>query len=285
MTPDGFPLYYVLGSLALAGTVELVYRLAHKPVEGSGPMHEPSYMLVQTALVFLSLLAMGVTGLGFSLTAPMAALGVFNGLLGYITGWSHIYAIGRGPVSVTSALRRLSFVVTGALAIAFLGERLTDAKLLAVLLAVAATLVMAGGSDATQRPHPMILLTVFSAGLMAFVHKLAAVSGVSTSAFLMCQSGTAHVIAHLACRRSGGYQLTRRMGGFGLLTGATIATYMTLAVYALRHGDAVVIAPTLQLSFLVTAPASYLFFREPITGRKLLGIGLGVCALVAFALG
>lgn len=280
MTPDGFPLYYVLGSLLLAGTVELVYRVAHRQ-----EMHEPSYMLVQSGLVFTSLGVLGAAGIGFALTPVMAALGVCSGMLGYLTGWSHIYAIGRGPVSVTSALRRLSFVVTGGLAILFLGEQLTGWKLGALLLAVAATLVMALGPDAKQRPHPMILLTVVTAGSMAFLHKLAAVAGVSSSAFLMCQSGTAHLISHAVCLRGGGYRLTRRMAGFGLLSGSIIASYMTLAVYALRHGDAVVIAPMLQLSFLITAPASFLFFGETTTARKLLGIALGVAALLAFGWG
>ena len=275
MNADGFPLGYLLGYLALAGTVELVYRVAHR-----APMHEASYMVVQSGLVFTSLAAIGASGIGFSVTPTMAALGVASGVIGFITGWSHIYAIGRGPVSVTSALRRLSFVVTGGLAIAFLDEVLTPGKLAALGLAVTATLVMALGPDAKERPHPMILVTVLSAGSMVFFHKLAARAGVSSSGFLMCQSGTAHLISHIVCHRTGGYQLTPRMVRLGLLSGAMIATYMTLGVYALRHGDAVVVAPVLQLSFLVTAPASFLWFGEAVTGRKVLGLLLGMGALV-----
>ena len=280
MTQSGFPLWFVLGSMLLAGSVELIYRIAHRQ-----KMHEPSYMLVQSGLVFTSLLVIGLSGVGFSITPVMMALGACSGVLGYLTGWSHLYAIGRGPVSVTSALRRLSFIVTGGLAMLFLDEALTLTKLGALGLAVLATPVMALGPDAKQRPHPMIFLTIFTAGSMAFGHKLAGEAGVSSSAFLMCQSGTAHLISHAICLRGGGYQLTRRMAGFGLLTGAMIAATMTLAVYALRNGDAVVIAPMLQMSFLFTAPASFLLFREPVTGRKVLGILFGVAAVLAFAMG
>ena len=144
------PWGFIVASLVLVGSVELVYHVAHRR-----PMHEPSYMVVQTGTVFLTLAVIGVLGAGFSLTPRMAGLGVVNGLLGYATGWAQLYAIGRGPVSLTAAIRRLSFIVTGLLAVLFLGETLTAAKAVAVALAALATLVMSSGdADGGGRPHP-----------------------------------------------------------------------------------------------------------------------------------
>lgn len=279
MTADDLPWVYILGSLVLNASVELWFRVAHREA-----IHETTYMVAQSALVFLTLGAIGVSGVGFSLTPQLAALGVLNGLLGYVTGWSHLYAIGRGPVSVTSALKRLSFVVTGVLAIVFLGEALTLAKGAALALAVLAVLVMAGGAR-DQRPHPMVLLTIATAGVMAFGHKIGAAAGVSSSAFLMCQSGTAHLVSHVVCLRSGGYRFNPRLVRFAVLTGATIAGAMTLAMVALRQADAVVVVPLLQLGFLLTAPASFLFFGEPMGRRKVIGILLGLGAVLFFGIG
>lgn len=280
MIDADLPWAYILGSLLLTGSVELVYRVAHRE-----PLDEASYMVVQSGLVFSTLAIIGFSGVGFAITPRMMGLGVLTGLLGYVTGWSHIYAIGRGPVSVTSALRRLSFVITGGLAIIFLGEQVTLAKAGALLLAVVATLVMASEADSEQRPHPMILLTVVTAGCMAFGHKIASMTGVSIAAFLMCQSGTAHLLAHVVCARTGGYQVNARLARFAVLTGSMIACGMTLAVMSLGAADAVVVSPLLQLSFLFTAPASFLLLKEPIGRRKVIGILLGLCAVLAFGLG
>ena len=51
---------------------------------------------------------------------------------------------------------------------------------------------------------------------------------------------------------------------------------------ALRGTEAVVVAPLLQLSFLITAAASFLLFGEPVGARKLVGIALGALAMWVF---
>ncbi|MDD9971601.1 MAG: EamA family transporter [Myxococcales bacterium] len=255
----------------------LLFRMAHQQ-----PLHEPTYMVVQSGAVFASLLLMGASGLGFRLNAAMAALGVVSGVLGYVTGWSMLYALGRGPTSVTVAIRHLSFVITAGLSVLFLDEGLTVARLVALGMAGTAFFVMGGERNETGRPHPIIWLTLLTAGGMSFFHKLAAMAGVSASAFLMCQSGTAHITAHLVCMRQGGYRLGHRIVGFALTTGAMIAVAMTFGLHALRHADAVVISPMLQLGFLITAPGSFWLFGEPVTVRKVCGLGLGAFAVILF---
>lgn len=271
------PLLLALAALVISGVYNLVFKQAHQQ-----PIHEPSYMVVQSASVFSCLLLLSAGGLGFSLDLKTAGLGVIGGLLGYLTGWSLLYAIGRGPTSVTSATRNLSFVITAGLSVVFLGERLSSGRLSALGLAAGAFLLMGRGGGEHGRPHPIIWLTLLAAGGMGFIHKLAAMAGVSASAFLMCQAGTAHVSAHLVCLRAGGYRFSRRLIGFALGTGTMAAIAMTLGVTALRQADAVVISPILQLGFLVAAPGSFWLYREPITSQKLMGLALGAGAIVLF---
>jgi drug/metabolite transporter (DMT)-like permease len=272
------PLLFAAASLLLQGTYELLFQVAHR-----GAMDESTYMVFQSGAVFSTLALISGALLGFELTAPIALLGVLSGILGLVTGFTHLYAMGRGPGSVTSAMRRLSFVVTAALAVALLGETLTAGKLGAMAIAAFALVLMGLRGDLAGRPHPAVFIALVTAGCMAFIHKVAAMQAVSASAFLMMQSGTAHLSAHVVCLRRGGYRLTRNTVGFALLTGSLIAIAMVMAMYALRGGDAVIIVPILQLGFLVTAPLSFVFMREPVTGRKLLGMALGACAIVFFA--
>ncbi|MGD8859073.1 MAG: EamA family transporter [Myxococcales bacterium] len=273
------PLLFACGSLLLQGIFEVLYQLAHR-----GGLDESTYMVAQTGAVFTTLTVISGSALGFELTAQMALLGVVSGLLGMTTGWTHLYAMGRGPGSVTSAVRKLSFILTGLLAVVFLGESLTLTKLAAGALAALALVTMGLRGDNLTRPHPVIYVALVTSGLMAFVHKLAAMAGVSASAFLMVQSGTAHVSSHVVALRRGGYRFSRNTVGFALLTGSIIAVAMVLGMYALRAGEAVVVVPILQLGFLVNAPLSFWLLKEPVTGRKLLGLLMGTLAIVAFAM-
>jgi len=172
------------------------------------------------------------------------------------------------------------------LAVYFLDESISHQRMVALAVAALALVIMAWSPDAVHRPHPVVFVSLFTAGLMTFFHKLAAISDVSVTAFLMVQAGTAHITAHIACLRGGGgYRYRRQLSSYALLTGVVIALMMTFSMYALRNGDAVVIAPILQLGFLVTAPLSFWLFREQVTLRKLLGLGVGAAAIVLFAQG
>jgi len=153
-----------------------------------------------------------------------------------------------------------------------------------MMVATLALVSMASGVDANTRPHPVIYVTLVTGGVIAYIHKLAAVADVSASAFLMMQSGTAHLTAHAVVLRRGGYHWARSTIQFALLTGSIIGVAMLLGVYALRHAEALVIAPILQLGFLVSAPLSFLVIGEPVTARKLFGLLLGAAAIGAFAL-
>lgn len=277
---DNSAIVFAVGALVLNGVYELTYRFAHRK-----GMNENSYMLIQTGAVFVCLLLLSGGGIGFDLNMPLFFLGIFSGIIGVITGWSYLYAMGRGPLAVTSAIRKLGFIVTALLAVLLLHEELSAQRLIALSVACVALIVMGWSSQAAHRPHPMVFVTLFSAGLMTFLHKVVAVSGVSVTAFLMVQAGTAHLSSHVLCMKRDGYQISRRILGFALLSGIIIAAMMTLGMYALMHGDAVVIAPILQLGFLVTAPFSFLLFRETITWQKVFGIVVGALAIVLFARG
>lgn len=273
-------LLFALGALILNGVFELVYRQAHKK-----QMNENSYMVVQTGIVFLCLFLLSSGGIGFEITPTFFLLGLVAGINGWITGWTFLYAMGRGPVAVTSAVRKLGFVVTALLAVLLLDETLSLQRVIALSVACMALIVMAWSPEAEHRPHPVVFISLFTAGLMTFFHKVAANSGASVTAFLMVQAGTAHLTSHIACFRSGGYNVNRRLTAYAVFSGVAIALMMTFAMYALRNGDAVIIAPILQLGFLVTAPLSFWLFREAVTKRKLFGLVVGTIAIVLFASG
>lgn len=265
--------------MTLSGIFEIVYRLAHKT-----GMHEGTYMVTQTGTVFLCLAAYS-SSIGFAISPALVLLAIVSGIVGMMTGWSHIYAIGRGPVAVTSSMRKLGFIVTALLALIFLNETLNAQRVAGLLIASTALLIIGWAPGAHNRPHPAIFISLVGVGVMTFFHKIAATAGISITVFLMIQSGTAHIASHVACLQSGGYKPNKRLIGFAMLSGGMISLSMTFGMYALRHGDAIVIAPILQLGFLIAAPISFLLFKEPITQHKLVGLSVGTLAIVLFATG
>ncbi|MEH6557987.1 MAG: EamA family transporter [Oceanicoccus sp.] len=272
-------LSYALASMTLSGVFEIIYRLAHKK-----GMHEGTYMVTQTGTVFLCL-AIYSSNIGFEISPALIILAILSGIVGMMTGWSHIYAIGRGPVAVTSSMRKLGFIVTALLALVFLDESLNTQRIAGLAIATAALLIIGWAPGTHNRPHPAIFISLVGVGVMTFFHKIAATAGISITVFLMIQSGTAHIASHFVCLKNGGYKPNKRLIGFAMLSGCMISLSMTFGMYALRHGDAIVIAPILQLGFLIAAPVSFLLFKEPITKHKLAGLSIGTLAIVLFASG
>lgn len=271
------PYLLTLCACVLFGVSEFLYKLAHE-----SPLHEGTYLCTQSAVVFCVLGLISVGGAGWNLTPLTVALGIGCGVLAFVTAITFLIAMGRGPASVTSGIRRLSFVITAALAVGLLRESLTVPKVVGIALGGAGLLTMAWAPDEVHRPSPLIYITVLSAGFLSFGHKLGADANVSPSAFLMLQAGTVHVSAHVWCRFTGGYTFGSRGLRLAPITGVLLAVAMTMLLYALRRGQATVLVPLVQLSFLVTAPLSFRLLREPITGRKLAGLGLGALAVLVF---
>lgn len=270
---------YLLALLCclLFGVSEFLYKLAHRE-----KLHEGSYLCLQSGTVFCTLGLLSAGGGGWRMTPAAAVLGIGCGMLAFCTAITFLISIGRGPASVTAAIRRLSFVITAALAVAILGERLTALKLFAIVLAGAGLVTIVWTPEEAHRPYPLIYVTVLSSGLLSFAHKLGAGAGVSPAAFLMFQAGIVHLCSHVLCRTTGGY----RFSGWGIrlapVTGVLLAVAMTLLLHALRTGEALVLIPLVQLSFLVTAPLSFRLLHEPMLPRKLLGLALGAAAVLTF---
>lgn len=273
------PYLITLLCCVMYGGSEFLYKVAH-----DGELHEGTYLCVQSGVVFCALGLISAGGVGWQLTSATVALGVVSGAVAFVTAITMLISMGRGPASVTSAVRRLGFIVTGLLAVVFLGEQLTPGKLVGVGLAAGGLVVMAWSPHEAHRPYPLIYLTMITSGLLAFLHKLGADASVSPSAFLMLQAGTVHLSAHVWCRFTGGYQLTQRGIRLAPLTAVIIAVTMVAFMYALRGGEATVLVPLVQLSFLVTAPLSFRFLREPVHPRKLFGLAMGATAVLVFGL-
>lgn len=85
--------------------------------------------------------------------------------------------------------------------------------------------------------------------------------------------------------RGAGTETTRAGVVFAMLSGLCITAASILLFYALRRGGPVASTGTIVLGggVALSAMAAPLLFREPLTGRRLIGVALGLVALVVLS--
>ena len=131
-------------------------------------------------------------------------------------------------------------------------------------------------------PLALGFVALFSGGLALFLGKVGISNGVYIPPWSLLISlmhiGAALVI-HVIQKEP--FQLSPRMIGLGSLAGLLAAISYCATFYALKlGGQGSVIFPLVGLGVMVAVPLSFVFYREPVTATKLLGIGFGVTSIM-----
>jgi chloramphenicol-sensitive protein RarD len=194
----------------------------------------------------------------------------------------YIYGVNSGNVVETSLGYFINPLVTVALGVAVLGERLTRAQAVAVAIAAAAVAVL---TIDYGRPPWIALTLAFSFGSYGLMKKRAGVDGTQSLAF---ETGVLVLpaVAYLAWLSARGESTfaTEGAGHVALLVGSGVATAVPLALFgaaAIRIpltslGLLQYIAPTIQFAIGV------LVYSEPMPASRLAGFALVWVALAIF---
>lgn len=271
---------FALASMVVHSFADLLYKRGQ--VRGIVP---------ETFLVFQSY-TFGLTSFLIALFAGHLRLdgttwkyGPPTGLLAFAASYAFLRSLKRGEAGIHTTILRLSFVLTVLLAIIFLEEPLSArrvAGLLSAILAISAFLPLALSAGGRRGDLPSLLLAllamVFLGGLH-FVYKLAAMEGVEAPSLMFVQfcfySSSAMAYSALTTR----FRRTPETLSHGLLAGVLIASALTLLIYALRLGDASVMVPIQQMSFVLTAFLAIFFFKESFSPLKGLSLALAVASI------
>jgi drug/metabolite transporter (DMT)-like permease len=236
--------------------------------------------------IFLYGVATGTLALGAAFAWGMTA-----GALVFVGLYHFARSLTEGTVSVVVPVFRLSFTITAALAMAFLGEPLTGWKLAGLSAALAAVwLLLGGGSAQSARARGSGALRVAVAtaamGLAGFVYKLGASAGGSPASVLAGQASVFLPLATLfAIARDRGFRPQSGAWRHGAAAALLLLVGLVMLLAGLARGEASVLVPVAQLSFVVTAALGFVLLREELTLRKGLGLACAVAALVLLARG
>ena len=131
-------------------------------------------------------------------------------------------------------------------------------------------------------PILLALLALVSVGLDQFLRKVAGANQVYVPSYMLIHSVCFSLIAilmHVVFRQP--FTLSLRMAGLASVGSiiAAIGIFAMMLPFRLG-GQGSIIFPIIALGLVVSVPLSFIFYREPITLTKLLGLGFGVTSII-----
>ncbi len=272
-----------LGAMTFYGLADWVYKRA-----AASGVQAHHFMALQAFFFAPGIFLYGLTTGTLVLGVPFA-WGMMAGALLFVALYNFVRSLASGAVSIVAPVFRLSFALTVALAVWLLGERLTGWKMAGLAASLAALwLLLAGGPAAAPRITKSSVLHVLVAtvamGIVNFLYKLGAIAGGSPATVLAGQASVFLPLATLfALMRDRGFHPSPRAWRHGATAAVLLLFGMVMLLSGLAHGEASVLVPVAQMSFVVTAGLGFVFLREALTLRKVLGLAFAIAALICLA--
>ncbi len=220
-----------------------------------------------------------------------ALWGAAAGLFAFTGFYNFARSLKDGSVSINAPIFRLSFTITAALAVLFLGESLGLVKIAGLTLALAAVWLLlaapAGDAPAQRSSRSslvLVLIATAAMGIANLLYKIGLTAGATPATPLVTQ---AMVFVSLAT----GFLAAIERGPLPAAATwrhAPAAAFLQLAAFimlfeSLARGEASVLVPIAQMGFVVTALLGFARLREPVTPRKIAGLLFALAALASLA--
>jgi drug/metabolite transporter (DMT)-like permease len=288
MTPG---IAYAIAALLCFGVGDLVYKAGAR---AGVPAHQ--FVMVQGWCFAPLALAWALATHGLFL-APATLWGCAAGLFIYMAFYHFARSLKDGPVTAMAPIFRLSFALTAILAVAFLGEPVTRLKIAGLILtAFAVWLLLANpGSSASgaaalenarasRASYLRVGVATTALGIANFIYKLGLSSGATPASLIVAQSAIFILLStgfaySLDKHLKPVSQAWRYAGPAAVLL---LAAFI-LTLEGLARGQASILVPITQMGFVVTVALGCLVLREPLTGRKSLGLGVAIVAILTLA--
>ncbi len=242
---------------------------------------------IRTIVVLLfSWLMVWIVGSGPTITSLSAKTWIFLILSGLATGGSwlcYFRALQQGDVNKVVPIDKSSTILTILLALIFLGEPVSWLKGLAILLIGAGTFLMIekkSVSGEKREKKSWLIYAVLSAvfaSLTSILGKIG-IDGVESNLGTAIRTGVVLVMAWLIVFVKGKQHTLRSVPKkelvFLILSGLATGGSWLCYYKALQDGLASVVVPIDKLSILVSIGFSALVFKEHLSKKAALGLGL-----------
>lgn len=283
MTPG---IAFALAAMVCYGLADLVYKRA---AMGGVPAHQ--FMMVQTWF-FLSFCTLYGLASGTLVFTAASLWGLAAGVFAFTGFYNFAQSLRGGSVSINAPIFRLSFTVTAALAVVFLGEPLTGYKALGIGLALVAVWLLLAGADAggaaarrvAAASLARVLVATLAVGVANLLYKVGLRAGATPASLLVVQASLVVLMStSLAGSIDRGIRPVRATWRFSIAASVLLSSAFVTLLEGLARGEASVLVPVAQMGFVVTAVFGFAFLRERFTPRKGAGLAVALAALASLA--
>lgn len=201
-----------------------------------------------------------------------------------------IEAMGHASVGMCSTIYRLNLVLVVVGAFLFIGETVTPLQLAGVVLALAAILALFPGGGKLEFRQIGFILVVIAAVMragMGLSYKYGFLQGADRQAVTLVNSlfWIAGGLLYAAFRERKIVLPDRKMLRYGGLSGVLVAGIVVFMAASLQYGEASIVLPIAQMSFLGTSVLGIFFLKERFGARQAVALCCGTVAILFLTTG
>lgn len=281
---------YALLSLGSAGLLDVVYKRYSRKTRSRGTYVfgiGVVWAIMQSIVMALKqeVLLVDSVSIGFGLLAGLF-LTLSNILL--LESLTHI------DISLGSTVYRLNTIAVVVMSWLFLGEELGLVKLSGIGLGIVAVglLYQPGRSSLDDgKPHPFLpfFLMAIAASFFRASYGVVTRGGILNQAdpqtmLLLCAVSWIIGGALYARLREGRFQLTKKKIGYASVSGVLVFLVVYFLMQAVRFGEASIVIPIANMSFIMAMLISVVLRFESFTARKAASMVVATLAIITLAL-
>ena len=278
-----YAIFFALVSLAAAGCLDVTFRRFSLKLRSRG-MYVFGCGLVW---LVLQLTYLSITEVQLRLDEVTVMYGLLTGVFLVLANILLIESLTGLDVSLGSMIYRLNTIGVVAISFVLLGEDVGFIKLLGVGIGIAAVLILYRRGDGVSIPILFFVMAVVASASRAIygvASKVALEQGASAEGLLVI-AATSWIVGGFAYAafREKRIRITGKKAVYAVVSGFLAFAVVNALIEALKHGEASVVVPIANLSFVVAMLLSVFLGMEELSGRKYLAIGCAAMSVFLMA--
>ena len=273
---------YALGSLLCGAINDSIFKLYSAKKTTVGLYF--SFIGVIWAVVFSGVVFLH----GGTFSSQDLLWGLISGVFSILANILLIEGMKGCEAGVASTVYRLNLAPAALFAIVFMRESCGVYKISGILFALIAVLLFFPGKEQKESRFSVALIVAGALlrAAMGISYKVA-LNHHATEMNLLVVNGVCWIIGgvlYFLIREKSAKKHFFRISKYGVWSGLFVCGIVVCMMLALKHGDASIVLPISQMSFLGTAVIAALFLHEKLSLKKKAGMGFAILCVVSMAL-
>ena len=277
---------FALLSLLFAGVNDVIFK-KYSSKDRSRGMYVFGIGIIWT---FLQIIVLNIQEISFSYDFVSISYGLTAGLLLTVSNILLLESLTNIDVSLGSTIYRLNTVGVVILSFFVLHEPLGSFKIVGIICGLIAVLLLFNKGKKTYQDinFTMFFLIAVAASLIRASYGIITKMGISSNAepnIMLLLISLSWIIggALYAKLRERRFKITRKKIIYSIVSGILVFLIVNFLMLALEHGQASIVIPIANMSFIFALLISITLRMELLTFRKCFAVGFAVVSIILLA--